>query len=1172
MKKTILVLISAFAMTMGVAAQDVVLRKGDCVPAPNDTVAEARGQVPVRRLASINTSWDANRTYRQLVILLSFSDKDFKMDNPRQTYDDMLNKAGYNQRQGPGCMADYYRAQSGGLLNMQFDVYGPYKVSSKAQPNANADSNTRNYGRTQMMEATKMFLEEHPEVDFSVYDWNGNKYVNQVIFVAAGYSGNQNSKKAYGYIWPNTSTFTSIKTPDNYTITNYTVSCELWTNDASCGIGTICHEFTHSLGLPDIYPTTSSAGFSVADEWDLMDGGNFTNLGWCPPNFTPVEKMLLGWLTPTDLTEPTTVRKLKPSAEGGEVYRIKHSENEYLLLENRQQQGWDSGAPGKGLVIYHVDYDNSAWSNNTVNNNKSKRRFELVHADNLDYDDWDNRYASWYIVDRWQKQSLFMNSYYLSTSPYPWSTDSTDFVNNALTLTSVPPVKMNNANEYGDKKLDKPITNIRMSADGLISFDFMGGGESYFSGGEGTIDDPYLVSTTDDMMLIAQNVNKGESYAGTCFRVVTDQLDFNGVEYVPIGNNGSNESKPFEGRFDGNGVVVKNLAVNGAGVFGHIGTSGRVSGITLHETCRVSGVDGVGAIAGVNEGLIADCVNKASVSAAGNSVGGICGNNTGTISNCVNMGDVSGESAVGGIAGTSASDAGMGSLRNCFVSGCSISGTGNVGAICSDSGLFSENYYARDVVVVEGSNTYDGFVARGIGNGKNIVDGNGAMLKLDFNDVFAITDEGYYEIATEADLQALANIVNIVGNDCEGVTFVVTVGQLDLTEAPVAIGTYCIQDAANSYSPNIMPFAGVFEGNGVVISNNLIEDTGDDYTGYALFPYNKGTIRNVVLASNCKVAPQNSYTVGGLVAVNEGTIEGCVSQGTVIGSDLVGGIAGINNGIIEQCENQGPVTVSDTDNSAGGIAGINSNGVYRCVNTGDITGVPGPYGYDKRKNVNIGGIAGQNSGTLSNNFVAGGEFTHASGAIVGTNTGQLYSNLYAKGCSGISQGMNNGDVTVGYGAVKAFVINSGDDVSVWDYPTEGDGVFTYNGVTSFAEGLTVVLRLSLDSPEEIPYGYIPQFLCTIPGSDENLLVDNSDGTYSVTIGNDDLYVSGWLVEHPTTGISDVSHLKDKGQMNDKCGEIYDLQGRKLDGVGAGSMSARLSKGLYIVNGRKMVVK
>jgi M6 family metalloprotease-like protein len=387
----------------------------------------------------------------------------------------MFNEPGFNDGNGPGCVADYFRDQSNGMLNLQFDVYGPVKVSSSSQPYANPTSGTTNYGRDVLTEATKKVIADNPNMDFSVYDWNGDRHIEQVIYIYAGYTGNLNTEIAYGHIWPNTSSFNTITTPDGYKIENYTCSGEVWptSKPRSCGIGTVCHEFTHSLGLPDIYPTVDTAGYSVCDEWDLMDGGNFTNYGWCPPNFTPIEKWILGWLSFTDLDSPTTITGLKPVSEGGEVYRIKHSDTEWLLLENRQHRGWDAGAPGKGLVIYHVDYNSSAWKANTVNNVDGKPRFELVHADNMDYDAWDDYLTKMNLSDYAGSSRMYRR--FLSTSPYPWTTDSTDFVNNELTETSVPSPKMNYPNEEGKSLLNKPITNIQMSEDGLISFAFMGG-------------------------------------------------------------------------------------------------------------------------------------------------------------------------------------------------------------------------------------------------------------------------------------------------------------------------------------------------------------------------------------------------------------------------------------------------------------------------------------------------------------------------------------------------------------------------------------------------------------------------------------------------------------------------------------------------------------------------
>lgn len=470
-------------MSLSTWAQDFQPIKGDCLPPPaDDDVALARGPVAPRRLPALYDTWDPTRVYKQLVILIDFKSDStyFRQQDPRAFYDDMFNTTGFNQRSGKGCVAEYFKTQSNGIANFQFDVYGPYTVDQKAQPYTKPDENSRNYGRDAMIAATKMFLAEHPEVDFSQYDWNDNGKVNQVIYIAAGYAGNQSSSMVYGYVWPNTSSFSTITTHDGKKISDYTISGELWPNNTSCGLGTICHEFGHSLGLPDIYPVNKSAGFSTCDEWDLMDGGNFTNYGWAPPNFTAMEKMVLGWLEPVELTEPTTITGMKPLEEGGVAYVISHSTSEFLLLENRQQRGWDIGAPGNGLVVYHVSFDKSVWKGNSVNNDPVKPRFEIVHADNLSYDEWVDlllERGAKKTADLYQNANR-MNSHIFSTSPYPWTTDSTTFVNDQLTDTSVPAVKMNYPNLEGEMALGKPITNIRMTDDGLISFDFMGGDDT----------------------------------------------------------------------------------------------------------------------------------------------------------------------------------------------------------------------------------------------------------------------------------------------------------------------------------------------------------------------------------------------------------------------------------------------------------------------------------------------------------------------------------------------------------------------------------------------------------------------------------------------------------------------------------------------------------------------
>ena len=454
------------------SAQGLKVVKGDCTPGITEAAARGLTQPSAAMLRAPLSEWNPDKTYRQLVILVSYADTDFSVQDAKSYYDKLFNQPGYNEGAGKGCVADYYSEQSGGLFNLQFDIYGPFRSTSKARPSDNPTSSTRNYGQNVWREAVQQMITENPDLDYTQYDWDGDGTVEQVICIYAGIGGNQ-GPESYGYAWPNTSAFTTVVAPDGTKMQTYSSSAELWTQGLWCGIGTICHEFSHCLGLPDIYPTGGNTGYySVADEWDLMDGGNFTNAGWCPPNFTAQEKMLMGWLTPTELTEPTTVTDLKAISDGGEAYIIKHTDNEYLLLENRQWTGWDAGVPGKGLVVYHVDYNKSAWTNNTVNTTKGHFRFDLVHADNMDYEQWAEALKT---ASPYAEASKMMHNKHLSTSPYPWTADGAASVNDELTDSSVPAATMFNENSDGLTLLGKAITNIKVTPEGLVSFDFMGG-------------------------------------------------------------------------------------------------------------------------------------------------------------------------------------------------------------------------------------------------------------------------------------------------------------------------------------------------------------------------------------------------------------------------------------------------------------------------------------------------------------------------------------------------------------------------------------------------------------------------------------------------------------------------------------------------------------------------
>lgn len=410
--------------------------------------------------------WDPQHIYHQPVVLISFSDCDFSMAEPAAYYDRILNEPGYNEGAGPGSMADYFRDQSRGCFNLHFDVFGPVRVDVPVKSETGGVS----YGSGTVQKALRRLVETSG-ADFAPYDWDGDGQVDQVICIAAGYSGSQVS----GYVWPNTGS-TDVAVSEDLRFSTFSLSCELWSDGARCGIGTICHEFSHCLGLPDLYPLggDGSMPFSAVDEWDLMDGGNYTGRGWCPPNYSAMERMLLGWDEPQELTSPASVTGMRPAGDGGASYIVRNPANtdEYYLLENRQRAGWDYGLPGEGLVICHVDYDRELWSMNAVNSRKDHFRYDLVHADNRDYRSWDpannGRDLEKYTMDGW------LRNRYLSTSAYPWTSPETGLVNREFSDTSVPAATVYAAQADGRLLLSRPIANIHLDHDRTISFDFMG--------------------------------------------------------------------------------------------------------------------------------------------------------------------------------------------------------------------------------------------------------------------------------------------------------------------------------------------------------------------------------------------------------------------------------------------------------------------------------------------------------------------------------------------------------------------------------------------------------------------------------------------------------------------------------------------------------------------------
>ena len=352
--------------------------------------AYARSKELVHK-ANIGTpTGDLTGEKKGIVVLASFSDLDFTVPNPKQAFTAMCNTEGYNENGAVGSVHDYFHDSSRGVFDLTFDVYGPYKAPNRmAYYGANNDAKIKDLIKFAVTQAAN-----EAGNDFSEYDWDNDGFVDQVYVVYAGYS--EASGAGENTIWPHESELGYNYFYDNTVkvgekrVNTYACGSELsgTTGSNMEGIGTMCHEFSHCLGLPDLYDISSNQQNSNPNYgmfiWDIMDQGPYNSDGKIPPTYTGYERKFCGWLDYRELDpeKPCWVKGLKSLENGGEVYQIKNPNdgNEYYLIENRYAgTKWDRGladymgsTSAGGLLITHITFEISRWRNNDVNVTDSK--------------------------------------------------------------------------------------------------------------------------------------------------------------------------------------------------------------------------------------------------------------------------------------------------------------------------------------------------------------------------------------------------------------------------------------------------------------------------------------------------------------------------------------------------------------------------------------------------------------------------------------------------------------------------------------------------------------------------------------------------------------------------------------------------------------------------------
>ena len=404
-------------------------------------------------------------TKKCIIILVNFNNVSFKPEDDNTLYTRIANEENFHEGNFQGSMYDYFKAQSEDQFHLTFDVFGPVTVSKPQSYYGSNDyqGNDKHPG-VMVCEAVNLIKDE--VADWSQYDWDGDGWIDQVYLVYAGKGeadgGGDNT------IWPHAWDLNSAKewndgtgavsVGDNLYVNTYACGSELTAGDYIEGIGTMCHEFSHCLGYPDFYDTDYSGGQGM-DEWDLMDAGCYNGDGYQPAGYTSYERWVVGWKEPIELDKGTQqIENMKGLQDGGaDTYVIYNdgNRNEYFLLENRTQTGWDASLPGGGLLIIHVDYDQSAWEANEPNQSPNHQRMTWVPADgnyNVQYYS-----GSAYISDASLAADLFPSG-----------------ANNSFSDYSNAKGELYNKNSDGSKLLHKSVIDITKNADKTISFTYKG--------------------------------------------------------------------------------------------------------------------------------------------------------------------------------------------------------------------------------------------------------------------------------------------------------------------------------------------------------------------------------------------------------------------------------------------------------------------------------------------------------------------------------------------------------------------------------------------------------------------------------------------------------------------------------------------------------------------------
>ena len=395
--------------------------------------------IPQTGLGRFTSNYPRTGDVRCLVFLVEYTDVKFQVENPQDYYTRFCNAEKFTDYGATGSVGEYFREQSDNQFRPVYDVFGPVPLKyNRAYYGGNDSWGDDKNAEQMVVEAVEYYKDQ---IDFSQYDFDNDGYVDNVFILYAG-----QGEASYGpstSVWPHSYNLQYTMTCPEYNgklVDSYTCTNE-WEQNNPDGIGTFCHEFSHTMGLPDLYDPKYVVTVTPGD-WSVLDYGPYNNDGRTPPNYSIYERNAMGWMVPTVLDGPASIELDEITSNTGYLIETDKT-NEFFLIENRQQTGWDTYVHGHGMLVWHIDFNQSVFDQNAVNSTKSHQYVDIVEANN---------------------NANAQNPTAEAGYPFPGTSVNTEF-----TATSKPAMK-----SWSGKAIDMPITNIR-EINGRIYFDVAGG-------------------------------------------------------------------------------------------------------------------------------------------------------------------------------------------------------------------------------------------------------------------------------------------------------------------------------------------------------------------------------------------------------------------------------------------------------------------------------------------------------------------------------------------------------------------------------------------------------------------------------------------------------------------------------------------------------------------------